>query len=217
MGVAELAPDDPLFPGLASKQTHRMIRRDLEVADIPYVTDEGIADFHAAGRHTHITSLLRSGVKLVEAKELARHSDVRMTMQYTHIGLEDQAKAVAKLPSLLDPAGDDQAPDDDEEACLQYICSDGGGSGQDGTVAVSESQPNDSKEKRPNTRSEGGLGVSPQSLAGVGSDCKKATPTGLEPATTGSTGSLENKSFSAFSSVFRPLYRNQLSIANRFV
>jgi hypothetical protein len=32
-----------------------------------------------------------------EAEELARHADVRMTMKYTHIGIDDQAKAVANL------------------------------------------------------------------------------------------------------------------------
>ena len=77
-----------------------MIQRDLEEAGIPYETEEGLADFHAAGRHTHITGLLKSGVSLVEAKELARHSDVRMTMKYTHIGLADQAVAVNRLPAL---------------------------------------------------------------------------------------------------------------------
>jgi len=37
---------------------------------------EGIADFHAAGRHTHITELLRNGASLTEAKELARHTNI---------------------------------------------------------------------------------------------------------------------------------------------
>ncbi len=59
---------------------------------------QGTADFHADGRHTHITELLRNGATLPEAKELARHSDVRMTMRYTHIPLEDQAKALEWLP-----------------------------------------------------------------------------------------------------------------------
>jgi hypothetical protein len=31
--------------------------------------------------------------------ELARHSDVKMTMRYTHIGIGDQADALKKLPS----------------------------------------------------------------------------------------------------------------------
>jgi hypothetical protein len=61
-------------------------------------TREGISDFHAAGRHSHITELLISGVSLPEAKELARHSDIEMTMRYTHIGRDDQAKAIKQLP-----------------------------------------------------------------------------------------------------------------------
>jgi hypothetical protein len=77
-----------------------MVKLDLERVGISYETAEGVADFHAAGRHTYITELLRSGVSLVEARQLARHTDVRMTMRYTHIGLEDQAQAVAKLPGL---------------------------------------------------------------------------------------------------------------------
>ena len=36
---------------------------------------------------------------LEEAYELARHSDVTMTMRYTHIGLQDQAKAIENLPT----------------------------------------------------------------------------------------------------------------------
>ena len=75
-----------------------MVKKDLERIGIPYETHEGIADFHAAGRHSHITGLLRNGATLVEARELARHADVRMTMKYTHIGLEDQADALAGLP-----------------------------------------------------------------------------------------------------------------------
>ena len=76
-----------------------MIKRDFERVAIPYRTEEGTADFHAVGRHTHITELLRNGASLVEACELSRHSDIRMTMQYTHIGIDDQARAVAAIPA----------------------------------------------------------------------------------------------------------------------
>ena len=76
-----------------------MIRKDLEAAGIPYTTKDGDADFHAVGRHTYITELLRNGTSLVVARELARHSDVTMTMRYTHIGLQDQAKAIENLPT----------------------------------------------------------------------------------------------------------------------
>ena len=43
--------------------------------------------------------LLRNGASLVEARELARHSNIRLTMRYTHIGLDDQAKAIAAIPA----------------------------------------------------------------------------------------------------------------------
>ena len=88
---------EQLFPKLAKRRTWLMVKKDLERVGIPYRTDEGIADFHAVGRHTHITELLRSGATLPEARELARHSDVRTTMKYTHIGIDDQARAVSQL------------------------------------------------------------------------------------------------------------------------
>ena len=44
-------------------------------------------------------------------ESLARHSDVRMTMKYTHIGIEDQAEAVRKLPFQVSQPDRD---DDDE-------------------------------------------------------------------------------------------------------
>ena len=88
-----------------------MVKLDQERVGIPYLTPEGVADFHAAGRHTYITELLRSGAALVEARELARHSDVRMTKKYTHIGLDDQAQAIAKLPGLrAAPAANSETP-----------------------------------------------------------------------------------------------------------
>lgn len=94
------APKKEIFPKLEKKKTWLMVKKDLERVGIPYKNEEGFADFHAAGRHTHITELLRNGTTLPEARELARHSDVRMTMRYTHIGLDDQAKAIQNLPSI---------------------------------------------------------------------------------------------------------------------
>ena len=94
-----IAPGEPIFPKLARRKTWLMVKKDLERVGIPYETDDGIADFHAAGRHSHITELLRNGATLPEAMELARHSDVKMTMKYTHVGIADRAKAVANLPT----------------------------------------------------------------------------------------------------------------------
>src|SRR5690606_37973464 len=95
--LTDLAPSDPLFPELGRRRTWLMVKKDLERAGVAYKTAEGVADFHAAGRHTHITELLRNGASLPEAKELARHSDVNMTMRYTHIGIHDQARALRGL------------------------------------------------------------------------------------------------------------------------
>jgi hypothetical protein len=96
--LAGLAPDELLFPKLARRRTWLMVKKDLERVKIPYENAEGIADFHAAGRHTHITELLRNGASLPETMKLARHADVKMTMRYAHIGIDDQSKAVGKLP-----------------------------------------------------------------------------------------------------------------------
>ena len=101
--LEDIPADQPLFPRLAKRRTWLMVKKDLERAGIPYETEEGTADFHAVGRHTYITELLRNGASLVEARELARHSDIRMTMQYTHIGLDDQARAVAAIPAPRSP------------------------------------------------------------------------------------------------------------------
>lgn len=142
--VEGVEDDQPLFPKLAHRKAYFMIRRDLEDAGIPYETEDGVADFHAAGRHSHITELLRSGVKLTEARELARHSDVRMTMRYTHVRLEDQAQAVNKLPSPQLPATE---PGDE---CLHIVSTESGADGQTGAVADSGRQQDEAKEKRRN-------------------------------------------------------------------
>lgn len=99
--IEGMRPTEKLFPKLGSRRTWLMVKQDLERVGIPYQNEEGIADFHAAGRHTHITELLRNGASLPEAQKLARHSDIKMTMKYTHIGMSDQAKALGQLPTSL--------------------------------------------------------------------------------------------------------------------
>ena len=125
--LKEIAPEAFLFPKLAKRRTWLMVQKDLEIAGIPYITPEGVADFHAAGRHSFITGLLRNGATLPEAKELARHSDVNMTMRYTHIGIHDQAKAVANLPN----------------PCQHIVSIPGDFEGQTLTLPVMERQHND--------------------------------------------------------------------------
>ena len=127
--LPEYSPGEPLFPKLAKRKAQTMIRKDLEAAGIPFRTKDGDVDFHAAGRHSYITGLLRNGTSLVVARELARHSDVKMTMGYTHIGLEDQAKGIQNLPT--DPkwlGSPDLSGEESQHICSssQHICSKSG-------------------------------------------------------------------------------------------
>lgn len=122
---------------------------------IPYENEEGIADFHAAGRHTHITQLLRSGASITEARELARHTDVRMTMKYTHIGMADQARALAGLPSPQVVAG--------EEALHMRCISRGGDCRKGAEDGISDNVS--TKEKRHKSLNDGAYGVDCQEMS----------------------------------------------------
>ena len=56
-----------------------------------------VIDFHSL-RHTFITRLVQAGVLPKDAKELARHSTITLTMdRYSHVGIQDTAAAVGKL------------------------------------------------------------------------------------------------------------------------
>jgi site-specific recombinase XerC len=136
--VVGMAPDQLFFPELDRKRTWLMVQKDLNRAGIEYKTAEGIADFHAAGRHSHVTELLRSGASLPEARELARHADIRTTMKYTHIGMDDRARALGNLrwqrigsgahdvDSHLVASNDNESSDDEDSDTAEnpYVSSD---------------------------------------------------------------------------------------------
>ncbi len=171
--IVGLAPSDNLFPKLASKDTAVMVKRDLERVGIPYRTDAGVADFHAAGRHTHITELVRSGASLPEVKELARHSDVKMTMKYTHIGIGDQARAVGNLPVPKTSPKPRPKAEPGKDAALEMRCISGGAEGRpvtlNGKDAAQKKSLNPSRSK--------GLGTCRHPL----SSADKVPEVGLEP------------------------------------
>ncbi|MBX3412618.1 MAG: site-specific integrase [Pirellulales bacterium] len=176
--LKSLQPGAKLFPRIEQRKTHVMVRKDLERAGIPYETEDGIADFHASGRHTYITELLRNGASLPEAKELARHSDIKTTMRYTHIGLQDQAKAIAalRLVRMGDPVATDlprAAPK--PKPALQMRCISGGSEGHS-LASTGNGQSND---KRRNSRGSKSFGVVCPSLA----TNAEIGATGFEPAT----------------------------------
>jgi integrase len=75
-----------------------------------YADDAGrVADFHAL-RHTFISNLARSGIHPKLAQDLARHSDINLTMsRYSHTEMEERAVAVRRLPSVPLPAASSPA------------------------------------------------------------------------------------------------------------
>ncbi len=97
-------------------------REERETSDFLKDCDQDgqVVDFHAL-RHTFVTNLVNAGVMPKDAKELARHSTITLTMdRYAHVSIRDTAAAVAKL-SL--PTSDRQTP---ESATLKATGTDGG-------------------------------------------------------------------------------------------
>lgn len=97
--VETVAPGQHLF--ILPPKPAEMLKADLKKAGIPYKDGSGrVLDFHAL-RHTFITRLVRSGVAPALAKKLARHSTITLTMDYyTHLFVDDERAAIAKLPSI---------------------------------------------------------------------------------------------------------------------
>ncbi len=105
--AGKLKPEDLLFPERVPPM--KVIRGDFKAAEIPLTDERGYrVDFHAL-RTTYITRLQRAGVSPREAMELARHSDMRLTMKtYTDVGQLPLAATVRGLPSISDSQIDSQ-------------------------------------------------------------------------------------------------------------
>ncbi len=98
-------PGQRVWAGTWWEKAAEMLKGDLETVGIPYVVDGPngplFADFHSL-RHAYVSGLARGGVSPKHAQELARHSDIRLTMQrYTHATLCDLGAAVDSLPSIV--------------------------------------------------------------------------------------------------------------------
>ena len=83
----------------------RMLRFDEAAAGVEYMDASGRqADFHAL-RHSFTSALARGGVHPKTAQDLARHSDINLTMStYTHTFLKDRKDALDALPDLDQPS-----------------------------------------------------------------------------------------------------------------
>jgi integrase len=89
-----------IWIGEAKREEERKRREKSDF--LCYKNAKGLyADFHAM-RHTFITNLCRANVSPKTAQALARHSDIRLTMNvYTHIDQEEQAAAIGKLAGVM--------------------------------------------------------------------------------------------------------------------
>jgi len=123
-----LFPVSRKVPGGKERKTHKMMEHDLSVARgswIAAVDDpkqrreheesdflkyrdsrDRFADFHA-NRHTFITNLGRTGASPRTIQQLARHSDIRLTLDvYSHAELAEKIEAVSRLPSPVPSRSD---------------------------------------------------------------------------------------------------------------
>jgi integrase len=105
--AGKMKPEDLVFPERVPPM--KVIRADFKAAGIPLTDERGHrVDFHAL-RTTYITRLQRAGVSPREAMELARHSDMRLTMKtYTDVAQLPLAATVRGLPSIGDSQIDSQ-------------------------------------------------------------------------------------------------------------
>ena len=116
-------------PAVPERKTYVMMREDLAAARRVWMAEaEGdkkehrrrqrsdflaycdhagrFADFHSL-RHTFVTNLCRANIPPKTAQTLARHSDIRLTMDvYTHVDRAEQVAAIRSLP----------VPEEDEAA-----------------------------------------------------------------------------------------------------
>jgi len=97
--LAGKRPGVPVFDGI-TQRTAEMLRVDLGASDVPYETDDGVADFHAS-RGTYISNLVASGASVKTCQELARHSTPTLTIGiYAKASVRDKYGAVENLPDL---------------------------------------------------------------------------------------------------------------------
>lgn len=95
---------------LADASGNAKLAAERERSDFlkPIDTAGQVADFHAL-RHTFISNLARGGVHPKLAQDLARHCDINLTMsRYSHTVLGEQSDALAALPDLSGPVGQQQ-------------------------------------------------------------------------------------------------------------
>jgi integrase/recombinase XerC len=96
--IAKRPKGEPLWP-VAKLHTAEMIRADMDAAGVSHKAGIVVVDFHSL-RQTFTTGLARSGASPKVTQQLARHSDVNLTMSvYTKMNDADERAAVEALPT----------------------------------------------------------------------------------------------------------------------
>ena len=95
--LEDRSPSQKVWASSWPERAWMMVRKDLEAAGIPQETEEGYFDFHA-WRHTYISLLAATSLQPKMVQDLARHSDIRLTMsRYAHTQKQQRSEAIRKL------------------------------------------------------------------------------------------------------------------------
>jgi hypothetical protein len=86
-------------------KTAKMLRADLEDAEIPYVDGAGCYAYFHSLRHSCGSLLAAAEVHPKVAQSIMRHSNINLTLsRYTHTLIGQESEAVANLPDLSLPS-----------------------------------------------------------------------------------------------------------------
>ncbi len=114
LGVDCSKPDEPIFSA-PHRKTHKMLRLDREAASISYQSETGkYRDFHAL-RHAYITRVWQAGAAPNVARTLARHSDLRATMRYSHTRRDEERRIVDRMNGFPKLPAEDEPENPEEE------------------------------------------------------------------------------------------------------
>jgi integrase len=91
-----LATGEPLWPGLKTKDTAKMVQTDLVDAGLPVRTEQGIRGFHSL-RNSFISALFDAGVNIATVQKLARHATASMTLSYARQRPDSERQAIVGL------------------------------------------------------------------------------------------------------------------------
>jgi site-specific recombinase XerC len=216
-----------VFPKFNERKGADMVKVDLAAAGIPYQDEAGrYADFHAL-RHSFISSLDHPDISVKVAQSLARHSSVSLTLDtYAHPKLYNERAAIEKLPQLpnIDAGkvnssravalkkGTDDLPVAGQETVYKKLARNAYsdtdhlspvGKVQEEQTAGQEENGNDN-----NLLSVGSLGTdyntvappdtpSKEQWAGLDSNQRRLTPTGLQPVPFSHSGTDPSDSIAA--------------------